>query len=305
MIVLESILPVFGLVFLGVVLKRVHLTTDAYLATSDRLVYFVFFPLMLFWKIGGAGKSVIDGALVAAGLCALVVTYGLAWIGIRTFGITNYQAGTFSQSCYRFNTYIGMAVIITALGEEAVGIFGVLIGFMIPLINLLAVGTLIWYSGKTLAALDRNRLLIKALISNPLIIGCLAGMAYARTFPGFPVFVDNALRLASLVTLPLALLSIGGNLTFANVKAYAKPSVLAALIKLLALPAAGYFFLRLFGVTGLPLRVGMLYFALPTSTAIFILSSQLNSDVRLATAAIVISTLFGMVSLTLVLAIAF
>ncbi|MFZ0133423.1 MAG: AEC family transporter [Desulfobacterales bacterium] len=305
MIVLESILPVFGLIFLGVVLKRVHLTTDAYLATSDRLVYFVFFPLMLFWKIGGAGKPALNGPLVAAGLCALACTYGFGWIGIRIFRIGDYQAGTFSQSCYRFNTYIGMAVIITALGEEAVGSFGVLIGVMIPVINLLAVATLIWYSGKAVAARDRNRLLIKTLISNPLIIGCLAGMGYGRIFTGFPVFVDNALRLASLVTLPLALLSIGGNLTFANFKAYAKPAGLAALIKLLALPLAGYFFLRLFDVTGQPLRVGMLYFALPTSPVIFILSSQLNSDIRLASAAIVVSTLLGLVSLTLVLAIFF
>lgn len=305
MIVLESILPVFGLIFLGVVLKRVRLTSDAYLATSDRLVYFVFFPLMLFWKIGGAGKPAINGPLVAAGLCALACTYGFGWIGIRIFRIGDYQAGTFSQSCYRFNTYIGMAVIITALGEEAVGGFGVLIGVMIPVINLLAVATLIWYSGKTVAARDRNRLLVKTLISNPLIIGCLAGMGYGRIFAGFPVFVDNALRLASLVTLPLALLSIGGNLTFANFKAYAKPAALAALIKLLALPLAGYFFLRLFDVTGQPLRVGMLYFALPTSPAIFILSSQLNSDIRLASAAIVVSTLLGLVSLTLVLAIFF
>ncbi len=305
MIVLESILPVFGLIFLGVVLKRVHLTTDAYLATSDRLVYFVFFPLMLFWKIGGAGKPAINGPLVAAGLCSLVCAYGLGWIGIRIFRIGDYQAGTFSQSCYRFNTYIGMAIILTALGEEAVGTFGVLIGVMIPVINLLAVATLIWHSGKTIAAHDRNRLLIRSLVSNPLIIGCLAGMAYARIFAGFPVFVDNALRLASLVTLPLALLSIGGNLTFANVRAYARPSLLAALIKMLALPLAGYFFLGLFAVTGQPLRVGMLYFALPTSPAIFILSSQLNSDVRLASAAIVISTLLGLVSLALVLVIFF
>jgi hypothetical protein len=51
----------------------------------------------------------------------------------------------------------------------------------------------------------------------------------------------------------------------------------------------------------LSLQVGMLFFALPTSTAIFILSSQLNSDIRLASAAIVISTLLGIFSLTLVL----
>jgi predicted permease len=134
-----------------------------------------------------------------------------------------------------------------------------------------------------------------------LIIGCVAGIFYAHIFRRFPVFVDNTLRLTSLVTLPLALLSIGGNLTFSNFKEYYKPSLLAAAIKLLALPAAGFFFLQLFRVTGLSLQVGMLFFALPTSTAIFILSSQLNSDIRLASAAIVISTLLGIFSLTLVL----
>lgn len=301
MIVLDSIFPVFGLIFLGVVLKRMHLTTDAFLSASDRLVYFVFFPLMLFWKIGGAGTVMIDWSLCAASLGALVFIYGLSWLGIRTFKVTDYQAGTFSQSCYRFNTYIGMAVIINALGEEAVGIFGILIGFMIPIVNLLAVTTLIWYSGKTVGAHERNRLLIRALISNPLIIGCVAGILYAHIFRRFPVFVDNTLRLTSLVTLPLALLSIGGNLTFSNFKTYYKPSLLAAAIKLLVLPAAGLCFLQLFRVTGLSLQVAMLFFALPTSTAIFILSSQLNSDIRLASAAIVISTLLGIVSLTLVL----
>ena len=37
---------------------------------------------------------------------------------------------------------------MTATGEDGILIFGVLIGFMIPLINVLSVSTLIWYSGK-------------------------------------------------------------------------------------------------------------------------------------------------------------
>ena len=52
--VLESLFPVFALSLMGVVLKRFNLTHAAFLQTSDRLVYFIFFPAMLFWKIGGA-----------------------------------------------------------------------------------------------------------------------------------------------------------------------------------------------------------------------------------------------------------
>ena len=52
--VLNSLFPVFALVVLGVCLKHFKITGEVFLQTSDRLVYFIFFPAMLFWKIGGA-----------------------------------------------------------------------------------------------------------------------------------------------------------------------------------------------------------------------------------------------------------
>ena len=58
--------------------------------------------------------------LCKAALCAIVVIYILSGIGIKAFGVSNYQAGTFSQSCYRFNTYVGMAIIMNAVGEEGI-----------------------------------------------------------------------------------------------------------------------------------------------------------------------------------------
>ncbi|MFZ0447992.1 MAG: hypothetical protein WAL98_02010 [Desulfatiglandaceae bacterium] len=42
-------------------------------------------------------------------------------------------------------------------------------------------------------------------------------------------------------------------------------------------------------------------FALPTSTAIYILSSQLNSDTELASASVVLSTILSFASLTVAL----
>ena len=45
----------------------------------------------------------------------------------------------------------------------------------------------------------------------------------------------------------------------------------------------------------------MVFFALPTSTAIYVLSSQLRSDTRLASAAIVVSTAGSLASLSVVL----
>lgn len=300
MIVLNSIFPVFGLILLGAILKRINLTNDSFLKTSDRLIYFVFFPLMLFWKIGGASSINIEWRFCAAAVCALLIIYLISWISIKLFGIGDFQAGAFSQSCYRFNTYIGMAIIMNAVGEEGVRMFGILIGIMIPIINVLAVSTLIWYSSKSYNAREKNRLLVKALVSNPLILGCLAGIIYANFLPSFPVYLDNTFQLTSLITLPLALLSIGGSLTFSGFKDYYKPSTVSILIKLLLLPLAGFLFFEMFEVTATAFSVGMIFFTLPTSTAIYVLSSQLNSDTRLATTTIVVSTVFSIIPLTLV-----
>lgn len=298
MIVLNSLFPVFFLVALGAVLKRCELTSGDFLRQTDRLIYYIFFPVMLFWKIGGASSSAISWNFHLVTLLALVLMFLLSSLVIRLLPVGNFQAGTFSQSCYRFNTYIGVAVVLTSLGENGVAHFGILIGLAIPLINLMAVSTLIWYSDGQHGVRGRVDTLLRALAVNPLIIGCLAGILYGRLVGTFPVFVNNTLSLMSMVTLPLALLSIGGALSFAGVQRHLTNSLVAALLKLVILPLTGLLLYRLFGIDGMELRVGMIFFCLPASTAIYVLSSQLNSDTELASSAIVISTVLSFFSLT-------
>jgi predicted permease len=304
--VLNCLFPVFALIVLGVCLKRYGITGDAFLQTADRLVYFIFFPAMLFWKIGGAktGEG-IPWDFCGAALSAVAATYIISAIALKAFRISAYQAGSFSQSCYRFNTYIGMAIILSALGEPGVRYFGILLGFIIPFINVLAVLTLSWYSGTANSPGKRAGMTLKALVSNPLVLACLAGLVYARFINTFPVFIDNTLSLVSMVTLPLALLSIGGSLTVKSLAENIRPALVAAIIKLMILPLIGFGFLNLFSVNDIELQTGMIFFALPASSAIYVLSSQLGSDTELAGASIVLSTILSFVSLSIVLLILF
>ena len=104
-----------------------------------------------------------------------------------------------------------------------------------------------------------------------------------------------------MVALPLALISIGGSLTFAGVRGNLSLSFLAAILKLIVLPGIGWIFFSLFDVTGIPFKVGMIFLTLPASTAIYVLSSQMNSDTELASSAIVLSTLLSFFSLSFIL----
>ena len=302
MIVLNAIIPLVTLLFLGSVLKFSGIINENFLKTSDKLVYFIFFPVMLFWKIGGSSTDYgVSINLCIAVIISVLTVYLLSIAAIFLFNISSFQAGAFSQACYRFNTYIGMAIVMTTLGEPGVRYFGLLIGFVIPVINVLAVGTLIWHSGGKGSFGENAVSLVKALLYNPLIIGSVAGILFSRFNFSFPVSIDNTFRLMTSVTMPLALISIGGSLRFAGLKQNSKNSLIAATLKIIILPVLGFFILKVFSVNEIPFKAGMIFFALPTSTAIYILSAQLKSDTELASAAIFLSTLLSFISLSVAL----
>ena len=297
--VLNSLFPVFALILSGSLLKRYRMTNDVFLQTADKLTYYIFFPLLLFWKIGGASTALFSNSgLYKAVICSVLVVYVLSTVFIFLFKVSDFKVGSFSQSCYRFNSYIGVAIVLGALGEEGIQHFGILIGMIIPIINVLCVSTLIWFSGTKTQFGHRMGQIIKGLVTNPLILACIGGILYANLADGFPPFIDSTLQLCSFVALPLAMLSVGAALSLGSIKNHFKLSLIASIFKLLVLPAIGFLMLTTFDVAGVAHKVGLIYFALPTSPALYILSSQLNSDTELASAAIALSTILSFFSLT-------
>ncbi|WP_022665472.1 AEC family transporter [Desulfospira joergensenii] len=302
MLILNTIFPLFALLILGSLLKGWGLTSEAFLKTSDRLVYYIFFPAMLFWKLGsGSGGEEASPGLCAAGVLGVGLVFLLSLRTLKSFKIPSFKAGSFVQAGIRFNTYIGMAIVLNTLGEAGVRHFGILVGIVIPMINVMVVSVLIWHSSQDLTPSKKTLFFIRALVSNPLIIACVLGLLYSRTDLGFPVFMDNTFSLMTAVTLPLALISIGGTLRFKGLAEHARLSFTAAVLKLVILPLTGFILLKIFHVTGIPFKTGMIFFCLPTSTAIYVLSAQLNSDTDLASAAIMLSTLLSFVSLSVAL----
>jgi predicted permease len=297
--VFNSLFPVFALIVSGSLLKRFGLTNDVFLQTSDKLIYYIFFPILLFWKIGTASPDLISNApLYQSAIFTILVVFLLSTVYIVAFKVPDFKVGSFSQSCYRFNSYIGVAIVLSALGEEGIRQFGILMGIIIPIINVLCVSTMIWFSGEKTTSGSRVGQVVKGIISNPLILGCISGILWSYLIEGFPPYIDGLFQLCSFAALPLAMLSIGAALSIDSIKDHFKLSLIASCFKLVVLPAVGYLFLMIFDVSGVALKVGLIYFALPTSTSLYILSSQLNSDTELASAAIALSTILSFFSLS-------
>jgi len=301
MIIINSVFPVFILIILGIILKRINFTTDKFLSVSDKLVYYILWPAMLFWKIGG--QSISNGtdlSIAYVAVSTVMVMFILSTLFIVFYKVKKFDCGTFSQSCYRFNTYIGIAVILNSLGEEGLIPLGIIITFVIPIVNFFSVSILIWFSNENISIKTQIKITILSIIKNPLILACSSGLLFSLLGLKFPVFLNNSFSLISSAALPLALISIGGSFNLGKSSDYLSLSIFSSVFKLVIFPIVGFFFLSLFNVTGLSFKVGMIFFALPTSTAIYSLSSQLNSNTNLASSAIVISTTLSLLSLSVI-----
>ena len=300
--ILSSIFPVFALIITGRILKQTEFINDNFLNISDKLIYYIFFPTMLFWKIGGSSNgSEFDLNIVYATISTIFFIFAISTLYIILFKVKNFDAGSFSQSCFRFNTYIGFAVIINALGEEGIRFFGIIISFAIPIINILSISLLSWFdrsSGSALKFKKRAYKMAGSILKNPLIIACVSGLIFSSFQFQFPQYLDNLFSLVSTASLPLALISIGGSFTFGKLKDYLNLSIISSLFKLILFPLSGLIFLHFFGVTGVAFKTSLVFFALPTATSIYVLSSQMNSNTDLASSAIVLSTAFSFISLS-------
>jgi len=230
--VFNSLFPVFALILSGSLLKRFGMTNDIFLQTSDKLIYYIFFPILLFWKIGTASPDLIsNSALYQAAILTILIVFLLSTAYIVVFKVPDFKVGSFSQSCYRFNSYIGVAIVLSALGEEGIRHFGILMGIIIPIINVLCVSTMIWFSGEKTTFGSRIGQVVKGIISNPLILGCVGGILWSYLVEGFPPYIDGLFQLCSFATLPLAMLSIGAALSIGSIKDHFKLSLIASCFK--------------------------------------------------------------------------
>lgn len=199
------------------------------------------------------------------------------------------------QSVVRFNTYIGLAVVAALFHQPGMTLLAVILAISIPTVNVLSV----------LALADREQMnllqIFKALGQNPLIMSCVVGALF--NLSGLPLWAgfEHFLKQLALSSLPLGLLCVGAALEFNQFKTAIVPLILNTLARLLFMPALAWLICIWLGVPQLETQVLVIFFALPTASAAYILTKVFNGDSQLMAAVISVQTLCAALSLPLVL----
>ncbi|MGC9326398.1 MAG: AEC family transporter [Candidatus Hinthialibacter sp.] len=295
------VIPVFSVFFLGAALKRLQWIDHHFIAQSNRLVFNICLPLLLFYKIGASNFFAHFNYLLIAGCyAAIVATFGAAYLFAALRGYQPSVRGAFCQGSFRCNlAIIGLAVVYNAYSDEGLTRASLLMGFIVPWLNLLAVLALLLphHKGRAMGL----SFWLRQVLLNPLIIATIAGIAWSVAGFSMPAVMNNSLKIITQMTLPLALLTIGAGFTLQRLHGDLRRAGLAVGFKIIFMPVLTAILLWLFGVGGMDFAVGVLMIGSPTAAISYIMASQMKGDAELAASIIILSTFISMLSYTLML----
>jgi predicted permease len=285
------LLPDFALILLGALLRRLLHLGDAFWGGLEKLVYVVLFPALLF---GTLARTRIDFAaaapLVGTGLAALL---GGALLGLLARPLFRHNALAFAsqfQCAFRYNSYIGLAVAAKLHGAQGVAAMGILIGTLVPVANLLAVGML---------ARHGQSGLLRELARNPLILATLSGLACNAAGIALPSLLLQIVSRLGEASIALGLLSVGAALRLRGAGGDRGATIYFTAVKLLALPALAWGVGRLLGLSGVYFDSAVLFAALPAATSAYILAVRMGGDGAGVARLVSASTLAAMLTLPL------
>ena len=304
--ILNSLVPVFLIVVLGGVLRRTGFLSAELVQGCNRLCYWVGLPALLFNEIarshsGFGAHAAAIAVLTLAILLAAALGYGAARLLHTPRGTT----ATVVQASFRGNlAFVGLPVIwlyAASTGQASGDAPALLLGVGTLVANTVAVIVLLLGNQSRLDA-RALRIIGRQLVSNPLIIACVAGALWVMSRQTLPTAAESTLRAVGQIASPLALLGIGATLQATRLGRKGRSTVwVASLVKTLPVPLVAYALVMLANLTPWESRAILVYMACPTAAASYLLVEQIGGDRVVAAGAVVLSTLLSFLSLALVL----
>lgn len=287
------LLPDFALILLGCALRRAMHLGDHFWTGLEKLIYYILFPALLFnavartpIDVGAAAPLIAVAGLALAGSMAL-------GLGARLFSLSPISFASQFQCAFRYNAYIGLAVVGTLHGAAGIAAMGLILGTMVIPANVAAVGML---------ARHQRLGVWGELARNPLILATLSGLAW--NLAGLPL-PEPALKVfgrLSEASIALGLLTVGAALKLRGLEGDAGTrgaAVYLLAVKLGAMPAIALAGSRLMGLSGVYADTVLVFAALPTATSAYILAQRMGGDGARVAWLISASTLLAMLTLPL------
>lgn len=254
MYAINAVMPIIMLIVLGYILKQIGFLDANFVKRGNKLVFRVGLPALLFYTIYNVEDlGAFNWSTVWFSIGAVLLIFVLGLIVVRLFVKDRKRKGVVLQCIFRSNyAIIGIPLAEALGGPEGIALVAVLSAFVVPLFNVLAVIALSLFTNEG-GKIDIKSVL-KKIVTNPLILGTVAGLVallIRSLLPvgadGLPVFyiyrdlkfVYKAVENLSKLATPLALIVLGGQFVFSAAGKMLKEIIIGVSWRTLLSPAVG------------------------------------------------------------------
>ena len=290
--------PIFVILALGVILKRVGMINDAFVEIGSRLVFNVTLPALLFISISKTHISEsANFPLIAYGAAATLLAFFLSeWLA-RLLVFPAEDRGVVVQGVFRSNMgIIGLAYCANAYGEAGLVAASLYLGLITILFNILSVITL----SRSLHQKSQGVApILKNIAKNPLFIGILLALPVSWLQVPLPAVLLKSGEYFAQMTLPLALLCTGAALDFHSMRQDMAKTVGASVGKLVLIPALFAVGAIGLGFHGMDLGIVLLMAFAPTAAASYVMVKAMGGNAVLAANIIAMTTVGSLLTTSL------
>lgn len=295
---LNATLPIFIMMIIGYILKKIKMLDEHTTARLNKLVFRVFLPALIFMDMAGQDfVSMWDTSFVL--FCALATIASILIAALMSLCLKDKtDRGEFIQASYRSAAATLGIAFMTNIYDSAAMVALMILG-SVPIYNIVAVLIL---SLTAPAEEGKKEGLFKKtlinLVTNPIILSIFAGFIFSLLKLPRPFIFERSVTYLGNVASPLALIALGATFEFRDVREKLGPVILTNVNKLilfclLFLPLA----IRM-GFRDEKLVASLIMLGSATTSSSFIMAKNMGHKGTLTSCAVMTTTLFASFSLT-------
>jgi len=299
--VLVTVVPIFAVILSGYVAARRGWVGEAGFGGLSFFGFSIAAPALLF--AGGTAGPAGGGAAALAYFLGAATLYALALWGARRRGMELGRAGGFALDATFGNTVMmGIPLVAAAYGQAGLAL----------LLGILALHSMVLLGTATVVAeVARNpgaragpllRATAVGVLRNPVVMAVLLALVWRALALPVPAPARATLELVGAATAPVSLFCLGGSLLGLGARGVAGRTFAVVPLKLLALPLLVLLYGRALGLPPLEMAVAVTVAALPTGANAFLLATRYAMDPAGSGAAVLVSTVLSLATLTAALA---
>lgn len=282
------VLPLFLNIALGYALRCMHMLDEATQKNLNKLVFKVFLPIYVFNNIYTTNIAVaFQPGLVALTMGGVLAIFAFLMAFVPRIELENAKRGVMIQAIFRSNFVLfGLPVAVSLCGENNVGPTSLLVGFVVPVFNVLAVVCLEAFRGSK----PDVKKMLKGIATNPLIIASVLGIVMNLTHIPLPTGVHKSITDLGRIATPLALVALGAGFQFRRIRGYTRQLLICISGKLVLCPLLMLTLAAMLGFRNEMLVPVLALFGSPVATSSYTMAELMGGDGTLAGSLVVLTT---------------